>query len=292
MTNKLTILAAIVFLALTGVFFPVRAGIVPVLSLSYYQPTNSVQITVNADPDASVQLYYNSYQYNSGTFLATIGYTDNYGNFYMTVNSNYDNIPVNSEVYVVVDGTSSPQFPWPAYNNNNYNNNYGNNNYGNYSYYSPQPNYTPQYYPPISLSQESVSLNAGQSTTISITGSGNYYLSDISNSSVASGSINGNILDIYTYNPGSATFNVCEYGGSCSSVYVTVQAVYTPPPVITYYTPPPTYINYTPPPVYYAQPSYYTVPVSYQMIRGPYVHPYIRGYYRGYYPSYNTFPRW
>ena len=71
-----TVLAIFAFTA------PQQAGaaIIPSLNLSYYQNNGSAQITVNADPNAAVQLYYSG-AYNGASFLSTLGYT-NYAGFH------------------------------------------------------------------------------------------------------------------------------------------------------------------------------------------------------------------
>ena len=310
MKNKIIITTTLVLLALIGVVSCANAAIIPSLSLSYVNG-NSVTITVNADPNASIQLYYLS-QYNSSpNYTGTLGYTNSSGYFYTTVNSNYDNIPENSIVYVVVDGTSSQEISWPSYNNyvnpsvtssvsfsqNNislavgqsvnvtisggYNNGYylssasslvgtginGNDMsiYGNadgtanlivcsenssscgtltVNVYGTAVNYYPQYYPityyqypypnqypaqyPISLSQNSIYLNAGQNSSVTIYGNGGYYVSNDSNSSIASVSINGSTLNVYAYNAGNSDITVCQNSGSCATLYVVV--AYNPPP--------------------------------------------------------------
>jgi hypothetical protein len=247
--NKILIAATALFLAFAGVFSFAQAGFIPTLSLMYYGNSNSIQITVNAYPNSAVQFYYasnyNTNQYYGGNLVSTLGYTDNYGNFYMTVNSNYDNIPAGSLVYVVVNGSSSAQTPWPSYYNNNYNNNY-NNGYG----YVPTPVY---YQTPVTLSQTSLSLSTGQSSSVSIYGNGNYYVSNNSNSSVASASVNGSTLNVYAYSGGNANITVCQYSGSCATLFVNVINNYVVPTVLPWYSPPPTIVTYTPAPIWTTQ---------------------------------------
>lgn len=78
----------------------------------------------------------------------------------------------------------------------------------------------------ITFSNSSVSINAGQSTTVTIYSgySGNYYVSNNSNSSVASASISGSTLTIYGNMAGTASITVCgSYSsGQCSTVTATV----------------------------------------------------------------------
>ncbi|MFA5080093.1 MAG: peptidoglycan-binding domain-containing protein [Candidatus Paceibacterota bacterium] len=74
----------------------------------------------------------------------------------------------------------------------------------------------------IVLSQNSLSLIVGQSSSVYITGSGSYYISSNSNSSVASSSISGNTVTISGLIAGSTNIYVCQNSGSCATLYVTV----------------------------------------------------------------------
>jgi len=77
----------------------------------------------------------------------------------------------------------------------------------------------------ISFSQSNVSVAVGQSQTVSITGSGTYYISSNANSGFVSASLNGSILTIGGINAGSSIISVCSSSNnttSCGSVNVTV----------------------------------------------------------------------
>jgi len=74
----------------------------------------------------------------------------------------------------------------------------------------------------LSLSQTNISLTTGQSASVSIYGTGNYYFSGNINPSVATVSISGSSLVIYGVNYGSTSFSVCQTGGQCVTAYVTV----------------------------------------------------------------------
>ena len=80
--------------------------------------------------------------------------------------------------------------------------------------------------PTISLSQSNVIVPVGQSQTVSITGSGNYYVTGNSNSSIASVQISGATITVNGIGAGTDTFSVCASNGSsgttCSNVNVTV----------------------------------------------------------------------
>jgi hypothetical protein len=73
------------------------------------------------------------------------------------------------------------------------------------------------------LSQTSISLNVGSTTNISVNGgSGSYYISSNTNSNIASANISGNSVSVYGIAYGSDTISICQSGGQCASLYVTV----------------------------------------------------------------------
>ena len=76
----------------------------------------------------------------------------------------------------------------------------------------------------VSFSQNNVSLNIGQTSNVTLYGalSSNYYVSNNSNSSVASATINGNTLSLYGYSDGSSNVSICSSGATCSTLYVNV----------------------------------------------------------------------
>jgi len=81
-----------------------------------------------------------------------------------------------------------------------------------------------QYFSPTTLSQTSLSLVVGQTSSVTMYGSGSYYVSN-SNQSVAYASIvNTSTLNVYGSSAGTATFTVCSSysGSSCANLYVTV----------------------------------------------------------------------
>ena len=121
-------------------------------------------------------------------------------------------------LYVTVYGNYYP---------NNYNSYYPNYQYSNYYSTSQYQQY--QY--PISLSQNNINLSARQNTYISIYGNGSYYISNNSNSYVASAAISGNAVYVYAYNYGSTNINICQNSGSCTNLYVNVS---NPAPIYRY----------------------------------------------------------
>lgn len=73
------------------------------------------------------------------------------------------------------------------------------------------------------LSQSSVSVNVGQAQSVSVSGgSGNYYISQNTNSSVASASVAGAVINVYGQNAGTTTVTVCSQYSQCASFIVTV----------------------------------------------------------------------
>jgi len=73
------------------------------------------------------------------------------------------------------------------------------------------------------FSQNNISLNAGSSTTISIYGTGIFFIYNNSNSSVASATINGSTVIIYALSAGSTNVSICQGSSSyCSVLYITV----------------------------------------------------------------------
>ena len=125
------------------------------------------------------------------------------------------------------------------------------------SYSTPYSSTYPAYptYPPISLIQGSVSLNAGQQESLNISGSGQgYYVYSNSNSYAVTANVSGSTLSINGAEPGISSIMICEsVGASCTTLYVTVNAI---PTFIYSYAPTYTYSASA----YYSQPSYYSQP--------------------------------
>lgn len=74
------------------------------------------------------------------------------------------------------------------------------------------------------LNPSSLYLTVGQNTAVSITGSGSYYISSNSTPSIASVSLSGSSLSVYAIGLGSDNVSICESGGQCASLYITVSA--------------------------------------------------------------------
>jgi len=73
------------------------------------------------------------------------------------------------------------------------------------------------------FSQNSVSLTAGTNTTVSIYGSGSFFINSNSNSNVASIQLNGSTALVYGLTAGSTNVSICQGTSSyCTTLYVTV----------------------------------------------------------------------
>ena len=75
------------------------------------------------------------------------------------------------------------------------------------------------------LSQASLNINVGQTSTVSVSGNGGnvFYLGSNTNSSVASANINGNIITVYGLRNGTANLQVCQNNtGGCVTLYASV----------------------------------------------------------------------
>jgi len=93
---------------------------------------------------------------------------------------------------------------------------------------------------PPAFSQNNISLNVGQQTTVYVTGTGSYYISNNSNSNIASEQISGTSIAVTALASGSTNVSICQSGGQCATLYITVSA---PASIVTpVVTPVPTYV--------------------------------------------------
>jgi len=72
------------------------------------------------------------------------------------------------------------------------------------------------------LSKSSISLEKGQSGTVSITNTGSFYVSNNSNQNIASVSVSGSTITISALNGGTSSANICQSGGQCTVLSITV----------------------------------------------------------------------
>lgn len=75
----------------------------------------------------------------------------------------------------------------------------------------------------LTFSQNNVNLSGGQNASITIYGNGSYYISSNSNSSVATASVSGNVLNVYANSFGNTAVIVCQNNPyACGTVMVNV----------------------------------------------------------------------
>lgn len=77
------------------------------------------------------------------------------------------------------------------------------------------------------FSQSTATISTGQSVTISITGSGGYYISNNTNPSVATGVISGATVVITGGTTGQTALSICQSTSQCNVITVTVNGVST-----------------------------------------------------------------
>lgn len=165
-----------------------------------------VQLTVSsADSYSRVDLSYRPQGTALWTQITNVGFTDQSGYFSQSVNIGYQGTQM--DVYVTVNGQQSPTV--------NINGSGGGCNTYPYNCGSG-----------LSLSQSNLNLTSGQSSTVTVYGNYNnsVYVSNNTNSSVASATVNGGSINVYGNSVGSTTMTICSYNnsGSCATLYVTV----------------------------------------------------------------------
>ncbi len=200
--KKLLFKPFFVLALLMVVSFPLRTdAITPTIS-AYSTSNNIVQLTVQGDPNAQVNLYYYQLGSNLLSNPINLGTTNSSGYYSTSVAQGAYGIPGGTTVYVTVNGQQSPTVVWPN------------------SFSTGTTVY---------LSQPSVTVSQGQSQTINIYGgNGSYSINSNSNSSVASVTINGNLLQIYGSVSGTTTVNICSTNSTsnCASLVITVSGSY------------------------------------------------------------------
>lgn len=84
----------------------------------------------------------------------------------------------------------------------------------------------------VTLAENSVTVYMGQSQSVAVYGSGNYYIASNSNQNVVSASVVGSgQVYVRGINPGSSMISICSnqyaaYGATCATLYVTVNSNY------------------------------------------------------------------
>ncbi len=203
LSHKLSISAVSVAVGLAA-FFGIASAATPTLSVGQPDTHNIVRITINnADPFATVGFYQ---QQSNGPliFVSNYGQTDASGFFSQLASLSTDGSNNAITEYVIINGQRSNTVTvFPSGSN-------GNNNNG-----------------AITLSQTSLSLNAGQNASVNVSSSNypynSFYITNNNNSSVASATVSGNVINVFGNSAGSTTFTVCQTNNSqCASLFVTV----------------------------------------------------------------------
>jgi len=172
----------------------VHAYVIPTFSFVQAN-TYSTQIKVYGDPNSSVSLHYG----NLASSLNTIGTTDDNGSLSVSVSSSNYNIACGNTAYVSINGIQSAIIPWAPINST---------------------------CTSMSLSQTSMNITKGQSTSITATNNSNISVSSNSNSSVVSSNVIGNIIYITAMNYGTASLIVCSNDNAnlCGTISITVSS--------------------------------------------------------------------
>lgn len=74
----------------------------------------------------------------------------------------------------------------------------------------------------INFNPQSVNLAVGQNMTVTINGTGSYYISGTQNTGVATASINGSIVNIAAVGLGSTNLTICQSNGICGTLFISV----------------------------------------------------------------------
>ncbi len=177
---------------------PTAYAATPTLSVYSSGSGDTVQVSVQGDPNSPAWLYYQ--RTNSGIQSQYLGTTNQSGFLSTAVSSSPLGIVSGSSAYVTVNGQSSQSMTWPYT-----------------SYYGGGTGV-------VSFSQNSVNISLGQNTNITLTGGLQPYKQYISNPNVFMSIISGNTLTIVPQSVGSGSVQVCSSDGNgCSTISVTVQ---------------------------------------------------------------------
>jgi len=72
------------------------------------------------------------------------------------------------------------------------------------------------------FSQNNFSINTNQTTAVSLSGNGGYYISNNSNNNIVSASVSGNSVVLSGVAVGSTNITICQTGGQCNTLYINV----------------------------------------------------------------------
>jgi hypothetical protein len=193
--NKLTGLAVVG--AVLGSFLLTSAAYAATPSLSAFYTNSGDNVTVNvsnADANASVLL-----DNLSTSALQSIGTTNSNGALSITLSTASYNITPAGSVYVTVDGQVSNSIAWP---------------------------YTSSSNSSFSLNQTNLSLTVGQSSVITASTGGPFFLSNNSNPSVANVAFSGSQITVTANIAGTTNLTICLVSstGICETATVNVSA--------------------------------------------------------------------
>ena len=156
--------------------------------------SDSMQVSIMAgDPNSVASLHYQS---GSSMTSVNIGTTNVSGNLSTIINSTTYQIKGNTQVYVTVDGASSPSALWPDYSNSG----------------------------TLTLNPAGLAMTKGQASTVIASVGSNLSVSDNPNPSVATVSISGSQLTVNALNSGSTNMIICATNIGCRTLYVSVDA--------------------------------------------------------------------
>lgn len=82
----------------------------------------------------------------------------------------------------------------------------------------------------LTLSNNNLSLNVGNTTTVNLFGNGGYYVSSSNNQNVATITVSGDKATVTAVSAGNANATICQTGGQCSVLYVSVTSTTTTTP--------------------------------------------------------------
>ncbi len=185
---------SLVFAVFSFLFISSVASAYVIPTFSFTQPNlYSTQIKVYGDPNATVTLRYG----NLASLSNTIGTTDENGSLVVSVSTSSYNIACGNTAYVYINGIQSATIPW-----------------------SPLSSTCTS----LSLSQTSLNLTKGQSTSVTSPDNSNISVTSNSNSSIVSSNVIGNTIYLTAMNYGTASLIVCSNDNAnlCGTISITV----------------------------------------------------------------------
>ena len=84
----------------------------------------------------------------------------------------------------------------------------------------------------LTFSNNNLTLSSGNNTSVTLFGTGGYYISNSNNQNVATFTVLGDKVSVSAFSAGSASATVCQSGGQCGVIYAAVtskEAASTPP---------------------------------------------------------------